>query len=404
MPASLMIPGLTSESVMRTPAGTRLGMLVAAVLLIAVPIQPGHGQSPGDIEVARGRLDDLRSDIDAISNRLREKERERGGLQSELRESELQLAELRRTMASTRTEIVQTEAQLSSLADEQTVLEQAVESQRDAVAGELRSLWQGGNRDELRLLLSEENPQQLARTLAYYRYVLDARGEILRDYGNTLDQLIAIRESARQRQRQLDDALAKLEGQEDALERSSESRRQLLVKIEGELAGGAQELAARQRDQGELEALIEQLENAIAQLITEADVEAFSTAKGSMPWPVDGELVNRFGRPRNQGKMRWQGVSLRADVGSVVSAVHHGRVVFADWLRGSGLLLVLDHGEGYLSLYAHNDSLLRDVGDWVSTGAAIATVGNSGGQEDSGLYFEIRKDGKPTDPLNWVGG
>ena len=123
-----------------------------------------------------------------------------------------------------------------------------------------------------------------------------------------------------------------------------------------------------------------------------------------MAWPVEGRITERFGRPRNRGKMKWQGVRLKAEAGTPVSAIHHGRVVYADWLRGSGLLLVIDHGEGYMSLYAHNESLLRDVGEWVSTGAAIATVGDSGGQSEPGLYFEIRKDGKPTNPQAWCRG
>jgi septal ring factor EnvC (AmiA/AmiB activator) len=123
-----------------------------------------------------------------------------------------------------------------------------------------------------------------------------------------------------------------------------------------------------------------------------------------MAWPVEGRITERFGRPRNSGKMKWQGVRLKAETGATVSAIHHGRVVYADWLRGSGLLLVIDHGEGYMSLYAHNESLLRDVGEWVSTGAAIATVGDSGGQSEAGLYFEIRKDGKPTNPQAWCSG
>ena len=127
-------------------------------------------------------------------------------------------------------------------------------------------------------------------------------------------------------------------------------------------------------------------------------------ARGAMRWPTEGRLGNRFGRPRNQGKMRWRGVTINAETGTPVNAIHHGRVVYADWLRGSGLLLVLDHGEGYMSLYAHNETLLRDVGDWVTAGAPIATVGASGGRERPALYFEIRHRGDPVDPGDWCRG
>jgi septal ring factor EnvC (AmiA/AmiB activator) len=120
-----------------------------------------------------------------------------------------------------------------------------------------------------------------------------------------------------------------------------------------------------------------------------------------MPWPVDGKARNRFGRDRDGGPLKWHGLMIAASEGSTVSAIHHGRVVFADWFRGSGLLRILDHGAGYRSLYGHNQSLLREVGEWVDVGDAIGTVGNSGGRQRTALYFEIRKDGKPTDPDKW---
>jgi septal ring factor EnvC (AmiA/AmiB activator) len=123
-----------------------------------------------------------------------------------------------------------------------------------------------------------------------------------------------------------------------------------------------------------------------------------------MPWPVKGKPSNTFGRARNEGKMRWQGITIPAKEGVTVRAIHHGRVVYSDWLRGSGLLLIIDHGDGYMSLYAHNQSLLRDVGEWVTAGTPISTVGSSGGRDRAALYFEIRHQGKPTNPAKWCGG
>ena len=120
-----------------------------------------------------------------------------------------------------------------------------------------------------------------------------------------------------------------------------------------------------------------------------------------MPWPVEGKPSNQFDRPRNEGKMRWQGITIPAREGTTVKAIHHGRVVYADWLRGSGLLVIIDHGDGYMSLYAHNESLLREVGEWVTAGTPVSTVGNTGGEEQAALYFEIRQNGKPTNPSNW---
>ena len=129
--------------------------------------------------------------------------------------------------------------------------------------------------------------------------------------------------------------------------------------------------------------------------------QAFKDAKGKMPWPVPGRASARFGNSRNQGKMRWQGVLIPGKAGTPVNAIHHGRVVYADWLRGMGLLLIIDHGDGYMSLYAHNQTLLREVGEWVTADTAISTMGNTGGLDRPALYFEIRHKAKPTDPAKW---
>ena len=156
-----------------------------------------------------------------------------------------------------------------------------------------------------------------------------------------------------------------------------------------------------ERDQRELEELLEAIEEALVNLAMPENYKPFSTAKGTMPWPISGRASHRFGKSRNEGKMRWQGVTIPANAGTTVAAIHHGRVVYADWLRGSGLLIIIDHGEGYMSLYAHNQSLLREVGEWVSAGTNISTVGSTGGLEKSALYFEVRVKGKPTNPASW---
>ncbi|MEM6604130.1 MAG: peptidoglycan DD-metalloendopeptidase family protein [Pseudomonadota bacterium] len=356
----------------------------------------------GTEEQTRQQLDALRAEISEISQDLKLSRQRRGGLQSELRESELQLAKLKKNLLTTDREIVRIQGELKGLASELAKLRTAATNQQEAVAKEVRSLWASGKSSEVRLLLSQDDPQDLARLLAYHRYILEARSQVLQDYATTTRQLQESETEQSRQQVELTTYLDRLTQQTQAIELANNTRREVILKIEQDLKTDEQVLAARQRDELELQNLLNEIVEAAAQLITQADVQSFEAAKGAMPWPVEGRLVHRFGNPRNQGKMRWQGVSLQAEAGSTVSAVHHGRVVFADWLRGSGLLLVLDHGEGFMSLYAHNDSLLREVGDWVEVGSAIATVGSSGGQDQASLYFEIRKDGEPTDPLAWV--
>ena len=159
-----------------------------------------------------------------------------------------------------------------------------------------------------------------------------------------------------------------------------------------------------QLDQVELQRVLDMIEEALVNLELPDEYRAFGELRGDMPWPLQGKRRNRFGQSRNSGNLRWQGVTIAAPEGSTVQAIHHGRVVYADWLRGSGLLLILAHGDGYMSLYAHNQTLLREVGEWVSAGSAIATVGDSGGQQSAALYFEIRHNGKPQNPTRWCKG
>lgn len=381
-------------------------LLGAAALLLIATVAHGQSNSSAkpDAEQTRARIQELETEIARISKAQREREAQRGKLQSELSESERALGKLRVDKQASTRAIAQAEAKIQSLAGEQRQLESAAKAQEAAVALELREAYKRGDDNQLRILLSEEDPQVIARLLAYHRYVLKARSERLEEYRLTITQLNRVQQAQEASAKELERQQRALTAQETALEQTRKQRERVLASIEAEIKSDSETLAERERDRQTLESLLLEIEEALAQLITDEDVEAFESARGDMRWPVEGRITQRFGRPRNQGKMRWQGVKLKAQAGSPVSAIHHGRVVYADWLRGMGLLLVLDHGDGYLSLYAHNQSLLREVGDWVSEGIAIATVGDSGGQSEPALYFEIRKDGKPTDPQKWCRG
>ena len=202
----------------------------------------------------------------------------------------------------------------------------------------------------------------------------------------------------------------------------------MLARLNGELGEGDRKLKARQQEQARLDELLKTIEATLARQAREAEQRrlaasagpaaskaagpqvsssvpspggTFAQARGKLPWPVDGRLLARFGTPRSDSRLKWDGVLIGAPAGTRVRAIHDGRVVFADWLRGAGLLLIVDHGGGYLSLYGHNQSLLKGAGERVRAGEAIATVGSSGGQDSPALYFAIRQQGQPSDPLRW---
>lgn len=359
-------------------------------------------QAPDDdARAARAEIRRLEAEISRLTREQRAREARRGELQSELRATEQRLAESAKALAGTRGEISAAEAELAALGRRQKALRRAAYTQRAALRGEIRRAYESRGGHPLRLFLSQDGPRDLARTLAYYRYVLRARSELIEAYRATRAELAELAASLTAQRDTLNRRQRTLARRQAQLRNERRERRAVLARIEDELGSEAKVLDHRRRDREQLEVLLKQIEAALAQLGSDAAFEPFSEARGTLAWPVDGDLTRRFGRPRNRGKMRWQGVRLKAPAGTTVAAVYHGRVVYADWLRGAGLLLVIDHGEGYMSLYAHNESLLSEVGDWVSAGAPVATVGDSGGQSEAGLYFEIRKDGKPTDPQRW---
>lgn len=360
--------------------------------------------SQDEEQQARDRLEKLQRDIERIDAEIASDSQRRNSLQQQLREAETNLGRLQRDIAANQRAIAASEAELSGLNTQRAELEQARDAQQARIALELKTAWQMGQQSQLKVLLNQEDPHTVARAMAYYRYFFEARNELIGQYRQTLAQLqeLGLQIARTLEQQALQQAT--LEQQQAQLLAAQAERQQAVASLNDSIKDKAERLRQMQQDRRELEDLLRAIEEAIADLEVPDDYQPFKSARGKMPWPLEGKRSNSFGRPRNEGKMRWQGVTIPARAGSTVQAIHHGRVVYADWLRGSGLLLIIDHGDGYMSLYAHNQSLLREVGEWVTAGTPISTVGNSGGQEQAALYFEIRHNGKPTDPVNWCGG
>jgi septal ring factor EnvC (AmiA/AmiB activator) len=373
-------------------------LALAAALLAWLP-PAVHPQS--DEEQARTDLQELRRDIQKIQRDIASATTRRNTLQQQLKAAEIELGNVQRSTADTRRAISDGKRELSSLEQRQDTLERSRDQQKARIAAELRTAWQMGQQGQIKVLLNQESPHTIARVMGYYRYFFEARNDLLNRYRETLAQLLVV-------ERRIAGTLDELEEREQALQRQQtrlvaarEARTLAVAALNDSIRDKGHQLKQKERDRKELEKLLAAIEETVINLEVPKDFQAFKSARGKMPWPVEGKPSNRFGKPRNEGKMRWQGITIPAEEGTTVRAIHHGRVVYADWLRGSGLLLIIDHGDGYMSLYAHNQSLLRDVGEWVAAGTPISTVGDSGGQERAALYFEIRHQGKPTDPARW---
>ena len=388
----------------RGPSGFPLapGPALLLAALLTGPPHPGLAQS--DEDETRGELRELEAEIQHITAEITDDTNRQSKLQAQLRDAEKELGALKREIGEKQRALQAGREELAGLEQQRGEQEGARDRQQARIALELKTAWKLGRQGQLKVLLNQESPHTVARSLAYYRYFFQARNELLEQYRQTLRELAALQTRIETTMAELDERRRALEEQEAGLTAAQARRLELVAKLDDSISTKSAQLKQKEQDRKRLEDLLRAIEEAVVNLDVPQDYQAFESARGGMPWPVGGKPSNQFDRPRNEGKMRWQGLTIPAAQGTVVSAIHHGRVVYADWLRGSGLLLIIDHGEGYMSLYAHNESLLREVGEWVSAGDPVSTVGNSGGENDFALYFEIRHNGKPVNPSKWCGG
>jgi len=258
-----------------------------------------------------------------------------------------------------------------------------------------------GRAEVFKLLLSQQSPSTLGRMLVYYDYLNRTRSARIAAVGADLDKLAALNADTQRVEAELKDLEAAQATQAAAVAKSRDERQAVVTRLESTIKDDSDAVAKLKGEEKRLADLVEQLRQLMAGLPVEGD-QPFATLKGKLAWPVQGRLAGDFGQPRAGSVVKWNGVLLEATPGTAVRAVYHGRVAFADWLPGLGLLVIVDHGGGYMSLYGHNEALLKESGDWVQPGETIAQVGDTGGAPKPALYFEIRFKGEPVNPHAWI--
>lgn len=375
---------------------TVISMLLA--ILVAMALTSPVAASDKD---NRQELEKIKRQIVRLEQSIKGRDEKKGTLNNDLKKAELASAALNLKIDQLKKKLTSLELELKNLKQQQTGLEKSRLSQQSLIARQVTSAYQLGSEESIKLLLNQEDPPTISRTLKYYDYFLRARTEKLQQYRETLQSLKQVETSIRERQAQLLANREKLETQQQQLLTQQQQRRQVLSQLNKKISNSQQRLKKLKTEQGKLESILRSLEQGIAKLALPATDEPFSGRKGKLPWPVSGKLRKYYGASRN-ADIRWNGWLLAAREGTPVQAIHHGRVIFSDYLRGHGLLMIIDHGDGYMSLYAHNQVLLKETGEWVLPGETITRVGNTGGRNDHALYFEIRHNGKPTNPKRWL--
>jgi septal ring factor EnvC (AmiA/AmiB activator) len=365
--------------------------LVAAILVQFVP--PASGQTDAERE-----LREVRERIEALQRTMRRDTDKRDTLSGQLRDAEENARDAREKLGDIRRRLAESDATLKRLAAERERNEAALRRQRDVLAAELRSAYVGGREEQFKMLLSQEDPATLGRMLVYYSYFGRARASKIAEIQGIvakIDEDAAAEAAERER-------LATLESESrqqlSAVDAARDQRSRALKAMNAQIKNRNDSIARLKREAASLEKLIADLRRAMSDLPPTGG-QAFEKVRGRLNWPVAGKITARFGQSRGGG-LKWNGVMIEAARGSPVKALYDGRVAYADWLPGMGLLVIVDHG-GYMSLYAHNEQLYKAVGSAVSGGEAIATVGDSGGRSKPGLYLEIRRGAKAVDPVPW---
>lgn len=368
-------------------------------------------------------LKQLQDRIKTLQKDLARKETSKTEAADALRDSERAISETNRALILLTQQLTDANASLDQLLEQSKQIQSQIKGQQEQLGNMLYYQYINGQQDYMQLLLKQQDPNEMARNLHYYGYLKRARSENINTLRIQLKQLDTLTRDSHVKKAEIVKIQTEQTMQKQQLEQEKIKRAKILANLSEEISQQQQEISKLKSDEQRLSKLVKEINRLLAQkkstppsapkssslplhnrLLPDSSASgrSFTSLKGQLRLPVRGELVNRFDSPRQEGGIKWKGLFIRSQNGSEVKAIAGGQVVFADWLRGFGNLMILDHGNNYMSLYGYNEANYKRVGDRVRSGDTIATVGNSGGNSESGLYFELRYQGKPFDPLTWV--
>lgn len=375
--------------------------LMYALAVLLFPVQATMAQDDGLARVKERELEQVRERISELKGRMDERAAERDRITADLQAAEVRIGEKRLQLAELERQKSFSEKQIVELERKVRAREAELGEETAQLAAQVRTAYTNGRQERIKLLLNQHDPETLGRLLAYYRFLSMHRARNIEAVTEHLAQLGALHQEAAREQERLGELASARYMELSDLNSAQEQRRTLLAALKKKIEEEGTEIERLAAEEKDLTRLIAELTSILSDYPITSDAP-FTELKGGLTWPVAGKLLHDFGQPRAGGGLKWNGVVLAAPRGREVRAVYHGRVVFADWLAGLGLLVIVDHGEGFMTLYGYNESTLKSAGDWVAPGDVIATVGDSGGQSRSSLYFEIRQGAKPVDPRGWI--
>ena len=379
----------------------KVGLVFFVSLTLSLSLQAfSEIELDDEKEQAKQELLQLKKDIESLQSNLKTKQRQQSKAVTQLRNAEKQIATATKILRSTNRQLVKKDQELRKLRRQQKNLDQSKQQQKKALAAQIKSAFVSGRQEYLKMLLNQEDPEALGRMLVYYDYMNKARTEKVAKLQQTLKDLENIDKAIQQEIIDLNVLKKSKEEETERLRKLKSKRKKLVDALAKEIKSKTAKLSELQINAKELQDLIDSVREALDKIDFTQPLNGLRSLKGKLRWPTSGKTTRKYGSRLAEG-LKSNGIVIGTSEGNAVNAVHHGRIVYADWLRGFGLLVIIDHGEGYMSLYGYNQALYKQVGDYVEAGEAIATVGQSGGQQIPGLYFELRHQGKPFNPRRW---
>lgn len=374
-------------------------------LLCCLLLLPVYSSGDDDPAAKAEELKTLRSRMHALQKKLESNQSRKSSAEQELRDVEKKISETTRELRRIDDTLKTSGRQLTELQGRKKEQALALQQQRQHIASEARASYAMGRQQQVKLMLNQEQPSAVGRMLTYFGYLSRARMAQIESIHTMMDELHETESAIQSKTRSLTELQSRQQSASTRLREKKQAREQVLVQINRKLENQSDELQRLRTDEKQLQKLLASLQELLSDIPADASLQQpFKSLKGKLRWPARGKLTTRFGSRRGNSGLTWQGVTISAPEGAGVRAVSQGRVAFADWMRGFGLLLIVDHGDGYMSLYGHNQALYKEVGEWVDTGELVATLGASGGQTRPGLYFELRHKGRPVNPVRWCAG
>jgi len=387
-----------------------MGRKLFFCFLLGALISHGHAE---DLK-ASNELNKVESDINKVKQDMQRLSQQKDSLQILLARLEKNYGATAALLKKLHIQIEQKRQSLDNIRQDMQVYQNEIDKLSKELAGQIRAAYIMGQQEKLKLLLNQQDPALSSRMMVYFNYINKERLKKLADIEAAVQHLDQLDKLKQTETELLEHDLKLKKSEQAALDEARKQRNELLVQISSDFSSSKQQLSQLQESENRLKSLMASLPITEEELAVDAEQEKelstsvenspqikgdFSALKGKLPWPVKGRLAHKFGTPRSEGN--WDGVLIDAREGMEIKAVTRGKVVYAEWLRGYGLLTIIDHGQGYMTLYAFNQSLYKHMGDKVEAGDVIASVGQSGGRSQAGLYFGIRKKGVPIDPLEW---